>query len=143
MVGLNSDLLKDSCQHAAPRTDAASAPDPRQATADLRLCRRPSHAHRQAWIRLLWVTALFPWVPVCICFVCSLQESLFPPALWKFCDQMPLFFQVRFPGSSQSLGWIRSLRSLMWRVEPLQQCENFSDITGLQFVGRPPSGYAI
>ena len=34
--------------------------------------------------------------------VCALQESVFP-VLWKFCNQLPLAFKVKFPRGSQSL----------------------------------------
>ena len=34
-------------------------------------------------------------------FVCTLQESV-SPVLWKFCNQIPLAFKVKFPGGSQS-----------------------------------------
>ena len=48
------------------------------------------------------VTAPFLWVLVharfCLCP--PRQESLFPPVLWKFYDQTPLTFQVRFPRDS-------------------------------------------
>ena len=35
-------------------------------------------------------------------FVCALQESV-SPILWKFFNQVPLAFIVKFPGGSQSL----------------------------------------
>ena len=35
-------------------------------------------------------------------FVCALQESV-SLVLWKFCNEIPLVFKVKFPGSSQSL----------------------------------------
>ena len=41
--------------------------------------------------------------------VCALQESLFPPVLWEFCNKILLFVKVRFPGNSQSLCWIPRL----------------------------------
>ena len=48
------------------------------------------------------VTAPFLWVLVharfCLCP--PRWESLFPPVLWKFYDQTPLTFQVRFPRDS-------------------------------------------
>ena len=49
----------------------------------------------------------------CTHFVCVLQESLFPPGLWKFCNQILLSFKVSFPGDSQSLCQIPRLGSLM------------------------------
>ena len=42
-------------------------------------------------------------VSVCVCVcMCALQESV-SPVLWKFCNQIPLASEVKFPGSSQSL----------------------------------------
>ena len=60
--------------------------------------------------------------------------AMFPPVLWKFCNQILPTFQVRFPGDSQSLCRIPGLRSLMWGLEPYHQCENFFGIMVLQFV---------
>ena len=47
-------------------------------------------------------------------FVCVLQESLFPTILWKFRNQIPLAFRVRFPGDSLSLSQVPRLGSLTW-----------------------------
>ena len=41
-----------------------------------------------------------------------IAEFLFPSVLWKFCYQIPLPFQIRFSGHSQSLCQIPSLRSI-------------------------------
>ena len=57
------------------------------------------------------------------------------PVLGKFCNQIPLAFKVKFPGSSQSLCQIPRLGNLWWALELLQQWENFLGITVLQFVG--------
>ena len=76
-------------------------------------------------------------------FVHDGHESLFPPVLWKFCNQILLPFQVRFPGYSQSLCWIPRLGSLMWGLESLKQCENFFVLFVLQFVVLPVHGYGI
>ena len=57
-------------------------------------------------------------------FVCVLQESV-SPVLWKFCNQIPLGFKVKFPGGSLSLCWIPRLGNLLWALELLQQCEDF------------------
>ena len=67
-------------------------------------------------------------------FVCFLQESV-SPVLWKFCNQIPLDFKIKFPGRSQSLCWIPMLGNLLWALELLQQCENFFGIIVLQFLG--------
>ena len=49
------------------------------------------------------VTSAFPWVLVharsCLCP--PGLELLFPPVLWKFYNQIPLAFKIRFPGVSQ------------------------------------------
>ena len=82
-------------------------------------------------------TAPFPWVWCAQGFVCALQESLFPPVLWKFCNQMPLSFKVRFPGDSQSPCEIPRLGSLMGGLESSQQHENFLSLL-FSSLGHPP-----
>ena len=57
------------------------------------------------------------------------------PVLWKFCNQVPLVFKVKFPWGSWSLCRISRLVNLLWDLELLQQCENFFVIIVLQFVG--------
>ena len=49
-------------------------------------------------------------------FVCALQESV-SPVLWKFYNQIPLAFKVKFPGGSQSLCQISKLGNLLWALE--------------------------
>ena len=49
-------------------------------------------------------------------FVFALQESV-SPVLWKFCDQIPLDFKIKFPGGSQSLCQIPRLGNLLWVLE--------------------------
>ena len=64
------------------------------------------------------------------------SQSLFSQTfLWKFCNQIPLAFKVKFPGGSQYLCWILRLGNLLWALELLQQCENFFGLTLLQFCG--------
>ena len=58
-------------------------------------------------------TAPFSWAVVHTSFVCSLQESV-SLVLWKFCNQIPLAFKVKFPGGSQFLCWIPRLGNLLW-----------------------------
>ena len=60
-------------------------------------------------------------------FVCALQDSV-SPVLWKFCCEMPLASEVKFPGDSQSFCWIPMLGNLLWVLD------NFFVITVLQFV---------
>ena len=63
----------------------------------------------------------------------------FPPVLCKSCNQIPLAFRVRFLGDSQSLGQTPWLGSLMWGLEPSEQCENSGG--GIcQSMGHPPGG---
>ncbi|CAM9671314.1 unnamed protein product [Rangifer tarandus platyrhynchus] len=60
------------------------------------------------------VAAPFLWVLVCtrFCLCPPRLESLFPPVLWKSCNQIPLAFKVRFPGDTQSFCQIPSLGGL-------------------------------
>ena len=90
----------------------------------------------QASLAQYFVGTLFLF-PVSWCaqgFVCALQESV-SPVLWKFCNQIPLAFEVKFPGGSQSLCQIPRLGNLLWVLQLSQQCENFLGIIVLQIVG--------
>ena len=72
--------------------------------------------------------------------VCALQESVFP-VLWKFCNQMPSGLQSHIPcGFSVPLQDPLQQGNLLCALELSQQCENFFDITVLQFVGCLLSG---
>ena len=66
------------------------------------------------------VTTPFLWVLVCtrVSLCPPRLEPLVPLVLWKFYNQVPLIFKVRFPGKSQSLCWILRLGNLMWGSEP-------------------------
>ena len=103
-----------------------------QATTDPHLCRRLPNTHRQVWFSFLWGLCSFPMEQCVQGLVC--QESLLLPFLWNLCNQILIF---RFPGDSQSLRHIPRLESLMWSLEPPQQCEIFFHITILQFVNCP------
>ena len=91
------------------------------------------------------VIAPFLWVLVCtrFCLCPPRVESLHPPVLWKFYNQILLHFKSRFPGNSQSLCGISKVGSLTWGSEPSQWWEIFFCIIVLQFVGHTPSGYEI
>ena len=67
-------------------------------------------------------------------FVCSLRESI-SLVMWKFCNQIPLAFKVKFSGVSQPLCWIFRLGNLLWVPELLQKSKNFFGVNVLQFVG--------
>ena len=86
------------------------------------------------WMLAIWSLSLV---------FCALQESLFPPVLWNFCNQIPLTSKVRFPEDSQSICQIPWLRSLLWSLKLLQQCKNFFCIIVLQFVDHPPRGSVV
>ena len=74
-------------------------------------------------------------------FVSALQESV-SPVLWKFRNETPLVFKVKFPGSSQSL-LDPQVGNLLWALELSQQFENFLGIVVLQCVGHLLSGFMV
>ena len=49
-------------------------------------------------------------------FVCALPESV-SPVLCKFCNQIPLASEVKFPGDSQSICQIPRLGIMLWVLE--------------------------
>ena len=67
-------------------------------------------------------------------FVCALQESV-SPALWKFCNQIPLASKVKLPEGSQFLCQFLRLGNLLWALELPYQCENLFGRIVLQLVG--------
>ena len=79
-----------------------------QATVDPCLHQRLLDFNKQGWFNLLWCHFSFLLGPG------TQQVLLVPfksvsPVLWKFCNQIPLAFKVKFPGGSHSLcqnpGW--------------------------------------
>ena len=103
----NGDLLQNvPCMHCYTQ-----CPQP---------CSRPPLTHasaRDSWTLTgksgsvsCGVTAPFSRVPVHTRFICALQESV-SLVLWKFCNQIPLAFTVKFHGGSQSLA-----RSPAWEI---------------------------
>ena len=106
-------LQKNLYQHAPFRTAAATAPittashcwpTPLQET-----LKHSQASLAQSLVRLL---LLSPGSWYAQEFVFALQEFLFPSVLWKFCYQIPLSFQIRLSGHSQSLCQIPRLRSI-------------------------------
>ena len=81
------------CSHGRPFPTHASARDP------------PTHTGRFGSVSC-GVTALFPWLLVCTRF-CALQESLFPPVLWEFWNQIHCLSKSDSLGSpfARSPGW--------------------------------------
>ena len=105
--------------------------------------RRPSNSSTEFWFSLLCGHCSFSLgLGACkILFVpckSGVLHYLVPPVLWKSYNQILLAFKVRFPGNSQSLGWIPRLGSLTWGSEPSQQWENSFCIIVLQFMGHQP-----
>ena len=104
----NGDLLqKDLCQDAvAPMTVVVSARDYAvghcQPTPVLEA---PGHSAANLAQSLVGSLFLSPASWCIQGFCCALQESV-SPVLWKFYNQIPLTFKVKFPGDSQSLCWI-------------------------------------
>ena len=100
-VGNGNLLQKDLCQHTTPMTVVFSAPDPRQAIVNPHLRQRLLDTHKHVWLSLLWSHFSFLLDPG-MHEVCALRESI-SPVLWKFCNQIPLAFKVKFPESSVCL----------------------------------------
>ena len=102
-------------------------------------------ASKQFWFSLLWDHWSFA---LCLghakfCFCPARLESLFPPVLWKSCNQIPLAFKVRFHGDFQSHCPVPRLGSLTCGSESSQWWEIIFIIIVLQFVGHPPGSYGI
>ena len=120
------------CPRGEPQPPPAFAGDP------------PTPAGRSGSVSC-GLTAPSPWVLVhtrlCVCP--PRVQSLFPPVLLKFCNQIPLAFKVWFSGDSSSRCRTPRLGRLTWGSEPSLQWVDFCGISVLQFVSRPPSGYGI
>ena len=70
-------------------------------------------------------------------------ESLFPPVLLKFCNQIPVAFKVWFSRNSSSHCQTPRFGSVTWGSEPSLQWVDFCGISVLQSVSHPPSSYGI
>ena len=132
VYGVKELLLSVPLPHSEPQPPPASAGDP------------PTLAGRYGSVSY-GVTAPFPWVlaHTRLCACPPKVESLFPPVLWKSCNQISLAFKVRFSGDSCFHCWTPRLGSLMWGSEPSLQWENLCGIIVLQFVGCLPGSYGI
>ena len=127
--------MATSFKRSHVHTVALSAPDPAAGRCQLTgLPETPGHSWTSLGKSLVGSLLLFPGSWCAQGFVCVLQESV-SPVLWKFCNQIPLGFKVKFPGGSQPLCQIPRLEDLLWALELLQQLENFFGIIVLQFVG--------
>ena len=100
-------------------------------------------AHSQVWLSLLWGHCSFPLGPGGHKIWFVLSKILISPVPWKFCNQIPLAFKVKFHGGSQFLSQIPRLGNLLWALELLQQCEHFFGIIILQCVGCLFGGFMV
>ena len=90
----------------------------------------PKHSQEGLAQFLVGVTAPLPWCAQGYFY--SLQVSLLPSVLRKFCIQILMTFKVRFSGDSQSVCQVSRLGNLTWGQEPSQQCDNFFGMNVLQ-----------
>ena len=143
MVGV---MAMTSFKRACARAVVFSASDPMAGTVIHPSLRwRLLDTHRPVWLSLLWGHCSFLlgpcahkvlFAPFCLPRVCF-------PVLWNFCNQIPLAFKVKFPGSSQFLCWIPRLGNLLRALEFSQQCRSFFGIIVLQFVDCLLSGSVV
>ena len=147
--GGNGDLLQeDLCPHgAAPRTFVFSAPDSMAGLCGpTPLLETPGHSQASLAQSIVGSLLLSPGSWCTQGFVSALQESV-SPVLWKFRNETPLVFKVKFPGSSMSSSLGSSsdpqVGNLLWALELSQQFENFLGIVVLQCVGHLLSGFMV
>ena len=92
----------------------------------LPLLETPGHSQASPAHSLMWSLLLSPGSWCTQGFVCALQECFSSPVEIRY--QIPLAFEVKFPGGSQSLCQIPRLGNLLWALDLLQQWENVFDI---------------
>ena len=63
--------------------------------------------------------------------------------MWKFCNQITLDFNVKFPGGFQYLWWITRLGNMLWVLEIWKQYKNFFGILVFRFVGHLLGGSMV
>ena len=111
----------------APRTVIFSAPDPTAGHCQpMPLLETPGHSQASPAHSLMWSLLLSPGSWGTQGFVCALEECF--PSPVEILYQIPLAFEVKFPGGSQSLCQIPRLGNLLWALDLLQQWENVFDI---------------
>ena len=87
------------------------------------------------------ITAPFPWVLVCMRFCLCPPRVFVSLVLWKFCNQILLTFNVRFPGESPSLCQVG--KSVVGSIIlQLVDCPPNSSIVGLMAISSKRT-YAI
>ena len=145
LVGLMADSGRAHAKEYFPELLLPLSLSPWWATAIPCLCRRPSNTSREVWFSLPSGHCSFPWVPmhVLLCVCPPRVESLFPPVLWKSCNQIPLAFKVWFSRNSSSCCRNPRFWSLMWGSEPSLLWVDFCGISVFQSVSHAPSSYGI
>ena len=126
------------------RTVVFSAPDPMVGHCQpMPLLGTPGHSQASLAQSLVRPLLLSPGSRCTQNFICVLQESV-SPVLWKFCNQIPLAFKIRFPGDSLTLCQTPRLGNQLWALELLQQCETLSQGGLLWFprLGSAPLWYS-
>ena len=142
MVGVMA-VMETSFKRTHVRTVGFSAPDPTAGQCQsMPLPEAPGHSQEGLTQSPVGSLLLSPRSWCAQGFLCALQESV-SPLLWKFCNQIPLAFKIKFPGGFKFLCWISRLGNLLLTLELLQQCENFFGIIVLQFVGCLLSGSIV
>ena len=142
--GANGDPPEGLCRQPLPKTAAPRALVPRASPCHAPLCRRPSNTSRQVWFRLLRGHCCFPLGPgVCKILFMPFKSGVFPPVLWKSCDQIPLAFKARFPW-----GFLVPFSDPQ-AGKPDVGLRTFTTVGGLlryncsSVCGHPPSGCAV
>ena len=102
-------IMATSFKRSHACTATLSAPNPAAGHHQpMPLLETPGHSQASLGQSLVGSLLLSPGSWCTQGFVCALQESV-SPVLWKFCNQIPLAFKVKFTGGFQSLCWVPRL----------------------------------
>ena len=130
MVGVMAASFERTCAG----TIVFSAPTLQQATVDSRLCRRLPDTHREVWLTLLEGHCSFFLGPDAHkVLLCPPRVGFLSPG--EVLSSNPTGLQSQIPWRF-SFCLIPRFGNLLWTLELMQQCKNFSGIIVLQFVGR-------
>ena len=106
-------ITATSFKRSGAHTATLSAPDPAAGhPRPMPPPETPGHSWASIGQSLVRSLLLFPGSCCAQDFVCAFQES-FSPVLWKFYNQIPLAFKVKFPGGSVSLLDLQVGKSIM------------------------------
>ena len=89
---------------------------PRQTTVNPQLCQRLPDTHSLVWLSLLKDHCSFHLGPAAHRFCCAHQESV-SPVLWKFCNQIPLAFKVKFAELN------KAAQNKLWNILKDWECQ--------------------